>query len=354
MANPDLLRALRLQSEVCTEFGSPFNGVMCARLADDLEAGGPAAPLLAPWAEADLKRIIADAAPIRAINAFHELALSGEAPALTAAYPHPDRPVGAEAAWTVAQASVAQHAARLRAFMGHEPQTNEVRRAICLLPGFLTVAAASGLPLRCFELGASAGLNLSWDRFGYRIGEARWGDAASPVQLDTDWQGEPPPLDARVEVIERAACDRRPNDVRDPAQRRRLIACIWPDQFERLARLRAAIELALARDVRVEAADALEWTRARVAPRAGAATVLYHSIFWQYLPAETQAGLAQLAAELGAQASEEAPFAWLRMEPPPRSMASVELWLTLWPGGETRVLAEVQAHAAWVTWRGGA
>jgi hypothetical protein len=351
-ANPALVHALRLQSEVCAEFGSPFNGVMCAKLAEDLEAGGPTAPLFDPWAEVDLRRIIADATPIRAINAFHELALSGEAPALTAAYPHPDRPVDAAAAWAVARASVAGHGERLRAFMGHEPQTNEVRRAICLLPGFLAVAAATGLPLRCFELGASAGLNLSWDRFGYRIGEARWGDPASPVQLDTDWQGALPPLDAPVRVVERAACDRRPNDVRDPDQRRRLIACIWPDQFERLARLRAAIEVAIANEVRVEAADALEWTRARVAPQAGAATVLYHSIFWQYLPRETQAGLTALAAELGARATSEAPFAWLRMEPPPNNMATVEVALTLWPGGETRVLAEVQAHAAWVRWRG--
>jgi hypothetical protein len=351
-ANPELLRALRIQSEVCAAFGSPFNGVMCARLADDLDAGGPTARLFDPWAEADLTRLIADATPIRAINAFHELALSGEAPELSAAYPHPDRPVDAEGAWKVAQGCVAAHGARLAAFMTHEPQTNEVRRAICLMPGFLTVAAQTGLPLRCFELGASAGLNLSWDSFGYLMGEGSWGDPASPVQLDTDWQGELPPFDAAVQVVERAACDRRPNDVRDAGQRRRLMACIWPDQFERLARLRAAIEVALEKDVRVEAADALDWTRARVAPKAGAATVLYHSIFWQYLPRETQEGLCELAAELGARSTPEAPFAWLRMEPPPRSMASVELWLTTWPGGETRVLAEVQAHAAWVKWRG--
>jgi hypothetical protein len=78
--------------------------------------------------------------------------------------------------------------------------------------------------------------------------------------------------------------------------------------------------------------------------------VLYHSIFWQYLPVETQSSLSVLVAELGARATPEAPFAWLRMEPPAESMGTVELGLTLWPGGETRILAEVQAHAAWVKW----
>jgi hypothetical protein len=98
------------------------------------------------------------------------------------------------------------------------------------------------------------------------------------------------------------------------------------------------------------APDALDWVRARVRPQAGAATVLYHSIFWQYLPVETREGLVQAIAEIGSQASAEAPFAWLRMEPPPDNLAKVELRLTLWPGGEDRLLAETHPHGAWVRW----
>ncbi len=112
------------------------------------------------------------------------------------------------------------------------------------------------------------------------MGDAAWGDPGAAVSMDTDWTGPPPPVDAKVQVIERAACDRRPTDLADPDQRRRLLAYVWADQTERLARIRAAIEVALARGVTVEAADAVDWTRARVAPRAGAATVLYHSAFW--------------------------------------------------------------------------
>src|SRR4029077_9542595 len=47
-------------------------------------------------------------------------------------------------------------------------QTNEVRRSVCLLPAFATISDASGgAPLALFEIGASAGLNLLFDRYGY-------------------------------------------------------------------------------------------------------------------------------------------------------------------------------------------
>ena len=350
-ANPDLVGALRIQARACETLGSPFNGALMAKIADDVEAGGPVAELLRPWADADLRRLFADATPLRIINAFNHLAQSGEAPALAAVWPGDGAPADPEAAWRVARAQIAPHRDHLAAFMDHEPQTNEVRRSICLLGGFLTVAAETGLPLRCFEVGASAGLNLFWDTFHYQLSEATWGDPASPVFIPTDWSGPLPPLEASVEVVQRAACDRRPTDLSDLAQRRRLLACIWPDQFDRLERSRAAIALALARGVRVEEADALAWTRARVAPSAGAATVLYHSSFWQYLPAETQAGLHEAIAEMGAAATPDAPFAWLRKEPPPDNLAADELRLTLWPGGEDRLLAEVHPHGAWVKWR---
>ncbi|MBW8814936.1 MAG: DUF2332 family protein [Caulobacterales bacterium] len=350
MSDDPIPGALRLQAGVCTSFGSPFNGGMLQHMAGDYEAGGPVRQLLSPWAGVGARQLFDEAVPLRLINAFNHLALSGEAAELTAAYPAPDRPADPDAAWPIARAAIGPHLEHLAAFMGHEPQTNEVRRAGCLLGGFLTVAAETGLPLRTFELGASAGLNLYWDRFHYRLGEAEWGDPASPVEIPVDWTGPLPPLGAEVQVVERHACDRRPTDLADPAQRRRLIACIWPDQFDRLARSRAAIDLALARGVQVDAADALAWTRERVAPRSGTATVLYHSIFWQYLPAETRAGLEAAIQDIGARASASAPFAWLRMEPPMDNLAVVELRLTLWPSGEDRRLALVHPHGATVAW----
>ena len=172
--------------------------------------------------------------------------------------------------------------------------------------------------------------------------------------IDAEWRGRPGPFEASAKVIERAACDRAPVDLADPIARRRLRAFVWADQFDRLARLDAAIAAALAAGTRVEAADAVAWTEARVAPREGAATVLFHSVFQQYMPAESQAALADLSRERGEAATPEAPFAWLRMEPQADNLAVMELLLTLWPGGADRRLATVHPHGAWVEWEAGA
>ena len=349
----DLIRALRIQAETCGQMGSPFNEGLLERIALDLEAGGPSRGLFARWAETPFRRLIDDGVMIRIANTFNHLAMGGEAPALSAAWPRPGEALEVDAAWAAAKAAIGTHFPALSTFLDHEPQTNEVRRTGGLLGGFLTVAAETGLPLRCFEVGSSAGLNLNWDRFRYEMGPVTWGDPDATVLVDADWTGGSPPL-VPARVIERAGCDRRPTDLTDPVQRRRLLACIWPDMFSRLARSRRAIDLALAQGVAVEAADALDWTRSRVRPQAGAATVLFHSLFWQYLPPATQAGLAAAIAEIGASATPDAPFAWLRFEPPPTNMRIIEVWLTTWPGGIERRLAQAHPHGAATTWLGGA
>ena len=348
-----MVRAFEIQSGACAAFGSPFSAVLLTLAARDIESGGPLARLTERWAGAGTRALVGDAIPLRWLGCAHDLVLAGEASDVAAAYPAPSSPGDPETAWAALREAMIDRPERFADFMGHEPQTNEVRRSACLLPGFLTVAEETGLPLRLFEIGASAGLNQLWDRYHYDLGRAgAWGDPASPVRLDTAWGGGPPPVGANVSVISRAACDRKPVDVRDAVARRRLKAYLWPDQFERLARLEAAIAMALAADTRVDAEDAVTWTARRGAPQEGAATVLFHSIFWQYLPAETQAALTGAIGDFGARANAAAPFAWLRMEPPPGNPADVQLRLTLWPGGEDRLLARVHPHGASVDWVG--
>lgn len=349
-ANIDLIRALKIQRRVFDDNGSPFYAGLMARIAADVEADGPATELFALWPDADLRRLMELAVPLRIMGGLHARVLAGADPVLAAAFPTPDNPADGDAAWPAAREAIVRDRAALVDFMSHEPQTNEVRRSACLLPGFLTIAAETGLPLRCFELGASAGLNQNWDRFRYQLGDTAWGDPASTVFIDTRWEGDRPPL-PEVTVLSRAACDRRPVPLTDPAERRRLIAFLWPDQFDRLERARAAIDLALALGTTVEAADAADWTARSAAPSPGAATVIYHSVFWQYVPADGQAAMRAAIEAHGRAATSDAPLAWLAMEPDPADFANMQLRLTLWPGGEERVLADVHAHGQWVKWR---
>jgi hypothetical protein len=347
----ELLTTVRTISANCHRLNAPYVAGLLAHIADDAETGGPAADLLAPWARLAPDAMQQALPALRLTAALNELALSGDDPDLAAHFPRPDRPIDPDAAWPAARAAMLSDPERLAAFMTHEPQTNEVARAAMLLGGFLEATRATGLPLRCFEIGASAGLNLNWDRFHYRLGDLDWGDPQSAVRLAPDWSGAPL-TPAAPTILSRAACDRRPIDVSDPADVRRLLAYVWPDQFDRVARLKAAIQIAQAAGTTVEAADAVEWTRARAAPADGTLTVVYHSIFMQYLTPGARTALADAVAAHGARATTDAPFAWLRMEPSLPRIDGCKVRLTLWPGGEERLLGDVHPHGAWARWHG--
>jgi hypothetical protein len=346
-----LIEHLRLQGAGAAHLGSPFSAALLEKAAANVEAGGPVAAAFAPWAGKSRRQLFAEAVALRWLAAPHYVALAEPDGPLAGAYPRPGRSGDPESAWPLILELIAARAAWLADFMAHEPQTNEVRRSAVLLPGFLAVAAETDLPLSIFELGASAGLNQLWDRRLYRLGDLPpWGPTDARVVIDAEWRGGPPPLAAPVRVAARAACDRSPVDLADPAARRRLRAYVWADQFDRLRRLEAAMAEALAANIAVERADAPQWTRRHGEPRAGLATVVFHSVFFQYMPAESQAALVATLAEFGAQARADAPLAWLRMEPAADSPAVMELRLTLWPGGEERLLAHAHPHGAWVEW----
>jgi hypothetical protein len=355
MADNDALpESLRIQAQVCAAMGSAFSAGLLERAAADAAAGGAVARILSAWTGAPRIALLKDAVPLRWLGATHDLALSGEDPVARAAWPVPGEPSVVEAAWSAVAAAMEARPDRFVDFVKHEPQTNETRRSACLLGGFLEAARATGLPLRTWELGASAGLNQLWDRYRYEFGPGGvWGDPGAPVRIDTEWRGPPAPLHGSAQVVGRAACDRAPIDVNDASAVRRLRAYVWADQFDRLARLDAAVALARATGVWVEAFDALAFVRDRVRLEAGRLTVIYHSIFWQYLPAQTQQGLEQAIADLGGRATAQAPLAWLRMEPRSENLAEIEVRLTLWPDGADRRLALCDPHGRWVQWEEG-
>ena len=340
--------AFRAQARVCDEMGSPFTARLCALVAERLAPGDAVADRVLGWPGDPSNR--ADALPLRLAGALHGLVVEGRDPGLAAVYP--PHAVDDAALWQAVTAALATHAPFILARLDGPPQTNETQRSAALAPGFLTVAALTGLPLATSEIGASAGLNLLWDRFAYAFGAAAWGDPASPVRIAPDWQGPPPPLPAAT-VAERAGCDRAPPDLGREADRLRLLSFVWADQTERMARTAAAIELARAAGVRVEPADAADWLAARLAtPRPGRAHVVYHSIVWQYLGAADAGPHPRAASTPPAPAPPpDAPLAWLRMEGDGLE-PSAAVTLTLWPGGETRLLGRADFHGAWVRWTG--
>jgi hypothetical protein len=345
LTTEDTIRHFREQAIFCEAYGSPFTGRLIGRLADDLEAGGPVAALVGDWPTNPR----ADALSLRLTGALHAAALSGRDAALAELYPNARAAWTIEEVWPVARAFLARERAWVAEFITSAPQTNEVRRSIALLAGFLAFAKEWRGPIDMLEIGASAGLNLNWDRFHYSTRTWVWG-GESPVEIDTDWNGAPPPIEAQPNVRHRAACDLNPLDIDNPQQLLRLRSYIWPDQPERLARFDGAVELARQSHVKVERADAAMWLKQKLGARArDAATIVYHSIFLQYPSRETRAAIVGAIREAGEAATTDAPFAWVRLEPEAltdgvRDSLRMVVDLTTWPGGERRILAYTDGH----------
>ena len=341
-----VLGAFAKQVAWCESLGSLFTARLLTVLADDIAAGGISAELVRAWPGDP----VADALALRMAAALHALALRETSPDLLTCYPPHAATI--EQLRSVLPRVMEEHRNTIQTFMSSAPQTNEVGRSGVLVGGFLQIAKETGLPLRLLEIGASAGLNAVWDRYHYKFGAADWGDRQSAVRIAPRWEGPLPPLDARVRVIERLACDMAPVDLEDPAQRLRLRAYVWADQPERLSRLESAISLARAYGPRVDRADAADWVGARLQePVEASATVVYHSIMWQYLPAQTQADITASLERAGERATDAAPLAWLRFEPlHPESRP--ELRLTLWPGAREVRLAVAHPHGSSVRWSG--
>lgn len=342
-------RRLREQAAGCGRIGSPLYEALLRGGADDVEAGGPVWRVLDGQPD-DGSRALA----LRFMGAVHRLVLTGRAPALACYYPNVGGERPAAEAWPAFRDAVDEHADELRRLVRLPVQTNEVGRSAALLGGFLEIARATGLPLRLLEAGASAGLNLRWDRYWY----GGWGSRDSPVRFDDVFaDGVVPDFDVDVAVADRLGCDRSPVDPLSSDGRLTLTAYVWPDQLRRHELLRGAIEVARRVPAIVEAAEVPEWLDARLADEAGGrATVVYHSVVMQYLDEDDLGRVRATIAEAGARATGRAPLAWLRMEPAfsyaRLGWTKPEVWLTLWPGGRERVIARADPHGIRVRWLG--
>jgi hypothetical protein len=338
---------LRWQAHYCRLLGSPLYGSLLERAADDVEEGGPTSALLEGHEHDPTGSMLA----LRLMGAAHRLVLERKAPELERFYPSVGGAADAEAAWPKLRELFVSRRAELRAAIMAPVQTNEVGRSTALAAGFLLVAQRTGLPLRLLEVGASSGLNLLWDRYFYSTGEAAFGPDDSPVRFVDVYEGRRPPFDARAEIAERRGCDTTPLDPCSEKDRITLTAYVWPDQTERLQALRAALPIVCAEGVPIERASAEEWTAARLAEhRPGTATVVFHSLVMQYLRQSARSRFCAAIERAGAEASEEAPLAWLRME---IGGEQADVLLNLWPGGEEELIARAGYHGRPVRWLAG-
>ncbi|MBV7256014.1 DUF2332 domain-containing protein [Pacificimonas sp. WHA3] len=335
------------QARWCETMGAPFMALLCDALPGALTGDADFSRRIREW-PGDEAHATKDALVMRVTGALNAVRRAGRLPQLDALYPPAAMP-GRDQLAAALKAAIASVDADLLPWLGSAPQTNEVGRSGALMPGLMTIAAETGLTIRLFEVGASAGLNLRLDDYAYDFGGLKMGNRSSAVRIRPIWRGMQPPA-AEVRITERRGVDLNPLDVTDEATRAALMAYVWPDQQERVTRLEAALARAAADPPPIDRGDAAAWTERHLHPAPGTVTVLMHSVALQYFPADSQRRIHDHMTRIGNTAPADAPLAWLSYE-----MAEVgkpmHVDLTLWPAGEKRLLGLTHPHGTEIEWR---
>lgn len=340
----NLADAFLRQAAACEGLGSPFMGQLLRLLAARWHDGLPLAEKFATF-EGDIGPA-GHSLPLRLAGGLHALVLSHRDDGLARVYPPYE--ASDDALWSAVEKTMHDHAEFLDQWCDSPPQTNEIRRSITLIATGHALAKRFGMPLVLSELGASGGLNLMWDRYALRIEDQVFGPDYPALTLAPDWEGPLPPH-TLPEVAARRGVDLNPLDPERPADALRLLAYLWADQPERIARTRAAIEVQTAR---VDRGDAIDWLEHRLeTPHHGRLHLIYHTVAWQYFTADAQARGAALIEAAGARATEEAPLAWFGMENDGDDLGAA-LTLRLWPGNESHSLGRADFHGRWIRWSG--
>ena len=343
----ETLRSLHLQADACERLGSGMYASLFRELAEDYRWGGRTYALLAGRSDTPVH----DALPLRLAGAIHRVVLRGDEPRLARHYPSvggrpgPDFPADFIA-------YMREHAAEVEAGLAGQVQTNEVGRSVVPMAVSHWLTSLGVTEFEHLEIGASAGLNLNFDRYYAGVRSLRMGDPESPLRFGGDWfDGMPAVPRHAARVVRRRGVDIDPVDVTDPEQELRLLSFVWPDQTDRLDRLRRAVEIARRHTPLVDRGSADAWIVAQLARPRTCATVVFHSIVWQYLGRPVQHALRSALGSAGELVSPDAPLVWVRMEP---AGPVADVRATVWDGGEPKehVLAQVGYHGRNMRWSG--
>lgn len=258
---------------------------------------------------------------------------------------------------------VAAHLDEVRRLIAtRSTQTNEPNRC-CLWQVAARVAAADirDVPVVWVEVGASAGLNLGFDRYRFAFGDTAFGDAESDVALACDLRGDRSVLDVPMpSIVGRVGLDVAPVDLRDPAERRWLKACIWPEQPDRHARFDAAVAATLADPPTIVADDAVDGIADVVEGLpADVHVMIVNSWVMTYLARDRRTAFEAVVDELGrnrtitrVSAEAETVVDWVpRLDvDEPQTVVGMRRWRR-GERSESRV-AHCHPHLRWLDWQG--
>jgi hypothetical protein len=232
-------------------------------------------------------------------------------------------------------------------------QTNEVRRCAALVPAFSSAAAALDADRAAFvEIGASAGLNLQWDRYRCEYdSDLAWGESAAHLVFSCELRGlGRPDVDRLPAIVQRYGIDIAPLDVRIAGDLLWLKALTWPEHADSRHLLERAVEIARRDPPKLIAGDAAEIFPSiadGIAPELP--VIVYHSFTMNQFDTRQREQLEDAFCRIGARRPlarvglEWAAGAdWPSLSLTNYSAVQIERWM----------LAECEPHCAWIRWVG--
>lgn len=329
---------------------SPLYIALMRGAADSARAGGPVTEVF-PNGPGPAGSVPA----LRLMAALHHLVLAGRAPDLARFYPSVGGSQGPARAWASAEAAIVDNLAEVRDLATRTVQTNEPGRSAALYGALLYLTDRFRCPIQLFEVGASAGLNLAPDRYRYLVRGHALGDQGSRLSFAEPWEGlpvrDPWEAHAHLSVVRRRGCDPAPLDIATHVGAMAVQSYVWPDERERLDRVRAAIEIARGEPITIDQAGAADWVQSLLTEhRRGQLTVVWQSVMQQYLDPSERRALEARMGEAGNRATREAPLAWVRLEPGDDHVSDFELTCHAWPADALITLATSGNHGPPVRW----
>jgi len=290
-------------------------------------------------------------------GALHLLLLAGTEHPLARFYPSlaGERALPPEGAGPALVSFGRDHAAELaETIRTRLVQTNQVQRAIGLRLGLSVIADEVPGPVHVIEVGTSAGLNLRFGRYGYRLNGRRFGDPASPVQLAAECHGQQPEpdLDRQPAIASVLGIDLQPVDPAEPAERAWLQALVWPENHRQRALLTTALELAAADPPPILAGDVIDVLPGIAgALPAGQPRVVFHAATRMHVPTSRLAAF-DAAIE---RAGDTGPLWRLSIEDAPQATSQprtarqgTALQLRRPGAAAAETIAIVDGHLAWI------
>jgi hypothetical protein len=283
--DPETIAAFRIGVQNYAGYGTPLYSALCA--------GGMGEPDIIALASHG----VVSGRPVHLFSSVHYLLLRDPNDPLARYFATlTEKPLPPDEAFADFARFCRQHREELlHLLQTRTVQTTYVERCRSLMPPMACAADMAGEPLNLIEIGCSAGVLLTFDKYAYEVaGHGLVGRADAPLTLATRVNGNAP---LRIPTIgKRVGIDLRTINVQSEEERRWMLALCFPEFREQQARLARALDIVAATDIELLQGDALDMLPAALEKTPDPVCV-FHSACLFYWDKPSKAALDSLLRE---------------------------------------------------------